>query len=217
MMISPHWGAAAPANSSSRPVPLRTVVKCEDLSQIIELGFDELAELALWDRDVPCEIERAFCSTDFSYLPDFRVDGSAQTVVKRLLSFLSRQNWDVLITCQIVSDLVQIVGLTSKLDPDYTVRLEYIDDEACSKFHKDETDIRLMCTYVGHGTQWMRRPVGNQHKKVHELSAMQMVMLRGERPGQKGEILHRSPPLKKGEESRLLFVVDIERPEFGRK
>jgi len=37
-----------------------------------------------------------------------------------------------------------------------TVRLEHITDDACSRFQKDNTDFRLVTTYLGQGTQWAR-------------------------------------------------------------
>lgn len=87
------------------------------------------------------------------------------------------------------------------------VRLEGITGNACRKVHADYTDLRLICTLAGPGTDYTlgddpdgpleRIPTGMVALfKGHEFSA-------GHQP-----CLHRSPPIEDSGERRLVLVID---------
>jgi Protein of unknown function (DUF1826) len=102
--------------------------------------------------------------------------------------------------------------------------LKVVNHNACAKFHTDAYDLRLLCTYVGSGTEWVSDQHVNRKKlingtneeiirdftKVRSLKPFDVAILKGEiptRPGVKG-IVHRSPSIEHTGEKRLLLRLD---------
>lgn len=105
------------------------------------------------------------------------------------------------------------------------VLLKVIADDACTKFHTDGYDYRLLCTYVGAGTEWVpdshvdrsQLVKGSNADIVTDLSFVQhlqpfeVAILKGEASNEnrgKG-IVHRSPGITASGEKRLLLRIDI--------
>jgi len=102
--------------------------------------------------------------------------------------------------------------------------LKVLSDDACLKFHTDAYDLRLLCTYVGKGTEWIADKYVNRKKirmgenediikdftQVQCMQPFEVAILKGEipsRPKGKG-IVHRSPPIQHAGEKRLLLRID---------
>ncbi|WP_421779697.1 DUF1826 domain-containing protein [Kiloniella litopenaei] len=87
------------------------------------------------------------------------------------------------------------------------VRLEVVNTDACRKFHVDNMTARMLCTYLGRGTQIAQR--GAESSPV-TVSAGDATLLRGARwPGkEETTIQHRSPPIAGTGETRLLLAID---------
>ncbi len=109
-------------------------------------------------------------------------------------------------------------------------QLSVVTDDKCCKFHTDNVTIRLICTYAGPGTEWIRnedvvrenlartdvdpetanRSVLRARDVVHHCAAGDLLLLKGESfDGNQGSgAVHRSPPIAKRALRRLLFTVD---------
>ncbi len=109
-------------------------------------------------------------------------------------------------------------------------QLEVLADDRCRKFHTDNVTVRLLCTYVGPGTQWVRnedavrgnlgrtdvdletanRSVFRVPEAVRECTAGDVLLMKGEAfPGNRGfGVVHRSPPIIKRSLRRLVFKID---------
>jgi len=102
--------------------------------------------------------------------------------------------------------------------------LKVVSDDACRKFHTDAYDLRLLCTYVGKGTEWIEDKYVNRKKikngsnediikdftQIQSMQPFEVAILKGEimsRPKGKG-IVHRSPPIQHAGEKRLLLRID---------
>jgi len=102
--------------------------------------------------------------------------------------------------------------------------LKVVSNDACSKFHTDAYDLRLLCTYVGKGTEWIEDKYVNRKlimigenediikdfTQVQSTQPFEVAILKGEinaRPKGKG-IVHRSPPIQDDGEKRLLLRID---------
>lgn len=100
-----------------------------------------------------------------------------------------------------------------------TVRLRFdvIRSEACRKFHLDNVAARLLCTYRGRGTQYGQFRTEGNPDPIHELATGDVGLFRGQLwpTGEGSGIVHRSPPISQGGETRLLFVIDDGGPEAG--
>ena len=197
------------------PVPVmprgRTVGVCDSFAGLVGLSFSETVELALWQREVLPEIRDQFCNLDYSEFQDFRVDGDGARILSSAQAFLTDLSWTRCTVEFVMSDIAAIVGASSDQEADYTLRLEYVTDDACRKFHKDKTDIRLITTYLGRGTQWIETGSGIVEPVIREMGAFEMGIFLGERYGRQGQVFHRSPPIEGTGGRRFMMVLDVKR------
>ncbi|WRH89846.1 DUF1826 domain-containing protein [Nguyenibacter sp. L1] len=115
----------------------------------------------------------------------------------------------------LAADYRTLAGLT-----EVRLRLERITTDSCRRFHVDRVGLRLLCTYVGPGTQWVPSHPADRmpHAEIDPASMRQIgtgdiAVLKGSAwPGGDGQgVLHRSPPLSHGPEAervRLLLTID---------
>lgn len=113
------------------------------------------------------------------------------------------------------------------------VQLAVLAHDGCRKFHTDNVTVRLLCTYAGPGTQWVRnedavrdnlgrtdvdldtanRSVLRVADAVRQCNTGDVLLLKGEAfAGNHGfGVVHRSPPIAERSLRRLVFKID-ERP-----
>lgn len=101
------------------------------------------------------------------------------------------------------------------------LRLRVLDMAMCPRFHVDHVPMRLITTYAGVGSQWLkedaidRSQLGNPQAepqdvlKIRQINAGDVALLKGERwVGNEGYgLVHRSPQLQRGER-RLMLSLD---------
>ncbi|SUS07282.1 conserved hypothetical protein [uncultured Defluviicoccus sp.] len=83
------------------------------------------------------------------------------------------------------------------------VRLERITDNACSKFHRDNVDLRLLTTYRGATTQWVAPAYAAQALReqkaytgpLERLQVHDVAVFKGRSGDPEEGIVHRSPPI----------------------
>ncbi|SEM49535.1 Protein of unknown function [Roseovarius tolerans] len=96
------------------------------------------------------------------------------------------------------------------------LRLDVIETDACRRFHIDAVTARLICTYRGTGTQYGISVDGEEPRRVFTTPTGAPLVLRGTLwPGDPPSgLLHRSPPIERSGETRLLLVLDpVDDPE----
>ncbi len=92
------------------------------------------------------------------------------------------------------------------------LRLERIADDACRRFHADYTDVRLVTSYAGPGTEV--RETSAEDAPVRRMQAGEIGLFKGRLyPGEPPVVLHRSPPVAACGTPRLVLVLDT--PEAG--
>jgi hypothetical protein len=101
------------------------------------------------------------------------------------------------------------------------VRLRVLDKAMCPRFHVDHVPMRLITTYAGIGSQWLREGAMDRNQlgdpqaeprdalKIRQINGGDVALLKGERwIGNEGQgLVHRSPQLKR-DERRLLLSLD---------
>lgn len=103
------------------------------------------------------------------------------------------------------------------------LRLRVLDGAMCPRFHVDRVPLRLITSYAGPGSQWLRegavarQPLGGAQAfagegaaaAVEQIACGHVALLKGERwIGNEGRgLVHRSPALPAGER-RLLLTLD---------
>ncbi len=123
-------------------------------------------------------------------------------------------------------DVLWLIALAWRIAPQSAalrVRIERVEDDGCRLFHVDRVALRLICTWLGTGTQWL--PEGAFHRgglgcgcndHVQDWSALREVarehvaVMKGEGyPGNAGHgLVHRSPPATRAH-PRVLLAIDF--------
>ena len=123
-------------------------------------------------------------------------------------------------------DMVSLTHLFLSITQKQQTRLllKIVCDDACRKFHTDRYDLRLLCTYVGSGTEWIEDRFVNRNSleggnndsiikdpsKIKTMKPFEVGILKGEASAaNKGKgVVHRSPPIQQKNEKRLVFRLD---------
>ncbi|WP_379542795.1 DUF1826 domain-containing protein [Novosphingobium piscinae] len=104
----------------------------------------------------------------------------------------------------LVARFAALLGLS-----EVRIRLEAINTNACRKIHADYTDVRLITTYFGPGTDYV--PHGHEpiEANLKRLPAGTIALFKG-RLFHDGHppCFHRSPPVGDTGERRLVLVID---------
>lgn len=91
--------------------------------------------------------------------------------------------------------------------PAVRLRLERIDRDACRKVHSDYTDVRLLCTYAGPGTDYFDDSTGIS--AAGRMDPGWVGLFKGRSFAKDHPpAFHRSPPIILTGERRLLLVID---------
>jgi len=114
----------------------------------------------------------------------------------------------------LAADVVDLVRRFADLTgrPAVRLRLEAVDGDACHRFHADYTDLRLVTTYAGPGTEIRETPAPDA--PVRRLEAGDIALFKGKLcPGNPPLLLHRSPPIEGTGMRRVVLVLDT--PDGG--
>ncbi|MET0947387.1 MAG: DUF1826 domain-containing protein [Pseudomonas sp.] len=101
------------------------------------------------------------------------------------------------------------------------VRVRVLDKAMCPRFHVDHVPVRLITTYAGVGSQWLKEGAMDRRRLslpeaepmddslIQQIGSGAVALLKGERwLGNEGfGLIHRSPPLAPGER-RLILTLD---------
>ncbi|MFO2465468.1 DUF1826 domain-containing protein [Pseudomonas sp. 15FMM2] len=99
------------------------------------------------------------------------------------------------------------------------LRLRLLDKAMCPRFHVDHVPVRLITTYAGIGSQWLREGVMDRRRlsqadaepveHIEQIHCGEVALLKGEKwHGNEGfGLIHRSPALA-ANERRLILTLD---------
>ncbi len=130
---------------------------------------------------------------------------------------------------RLLEDLRGLVDLFATLaDVDGVgVRIVCMNAPMCPRFHTDRVSLRLLCTWLGPGTEWVERSlldemstasslsprIGTQSEAetvVHRMRCFDIGVFKGELWPRRATraVLHRSPPLGSPTEHRVIVSLD---------
>lgn len=206
-------------------IPLRPEVRqtCGDtplaLSDILEDGVN----LALWRRQLPLHI------AEFGALLVALNEPLAESMVIELNSEDAEPNVRGLASsCRdlegyegFIADVAWLVSAFACLlgAKRIGVRLRLLDKAMCPRFHVDHVPVRLITTYAGIGSQWLRegamdrrklsQPDAEPSERIEQIQCGEVALLKGSKwHGNEGHgLIHRSPALKT-DERRLILTLD---------
>ncbi|WP_242169633.1 MULTISPECIES: DUF1826 domain-containing protein [unclassified Pseudomonas] len=99
------------------------------------------------------------------------------------------------------------------------VRLRLLDKAMCPRFHVDHVPVRLITTYAGIGSQWLREGVMDRRtlgqpdaepiERIEQILCGEVAMLKGSKwhGNEAHGLIHRSPALE-ADERRLILTLD---------
>ena len=124
-----------------------------------------------------------------------------------------------------IEDILRLASLFDKKTQSgrMNLQLEIVTTDMCRLFHVDFYRQRLLCTYLGPGTEWLdhsnvdRNALGKGSNDnivkdvnaIHRAHAFDVLMLKGKKYGE-GElaVVHRSPPIVHDNKTRVLLKID---------
>lgn len=148
------------------------------------------------------------------------VSGDMESMVQTIQNELKEYEF-------IISDIISLLHLFKEITKARIFRLllATVNTNMCRRFHTDMNDLRLLCTYSGHGTLWLpddhvnRKALntrGNNDRivmdetKIQQVKTGSVVILKGAKYPTKGTkaIVHRSPTIEASNKRRLLLRID---------
>lgn len=188
--------------------PVAVVGALEDLRAVL----DPHVALALWDRELPPAFLGLVDRIDLSGVDDvdvmMEVSSSPSALAASLLAGGYPEEAAVLLATDMLQMARQLACLAEATR--VRIRLEVVETDACRKFHADYVTLRLLTTYRGAATQWIRTALPGV---VEQVSRGAVAVLKGRLMLAEPTILHRSPPIAGTGERRLLVTLDPPREE----
>lgn len=192
---------------------------------------DADCSIAVWQRPVDAVVHTRVKALAASERLELRLNLTPAQLKHDLVASLTAKCVAPSAMDALLKDIQQLAGhfeaIASTLDVPraVTLRLETLHDDGCRRFHVDRVHLRLLCTYLGPGTEWLTEDqVDREALATHlpneailrggvpqRLEPFQVAILKGERyPGAAGRgQVHRSPPIAAAGTARVLFSLDI--------
>ena len=206
-------------------IPLRPVIRQSfgetplALSDILNDGVN----LAIWQRQLPLHIAEfgaLLVALNEPLAESLVVELASEDAVPNLQGFASScrdlEGYDGFIAdvSWLVSAFACLLGAKR-----IGVRLRLLDKAMCPRFHVDHVPVRLITTYAGIGSQWLREGVMDRRtlsqadaeptERIEQIHCGEVALLKGTKwHGNEGHgLIHRSPVLK-ADERRLILTLD---------
>ena len=201
-------------NMNEEPTVLRTNVR-QKLSRIKRPG----TQMVLWQREPAKNFQLWLEKLDFECLPHIRLLIKPKNFVSTVHSLLDDCGMpDDEMRSYFVNDIYKLVLLFSDIikRAHVDVRFEKVDHDSCWKFHRDSVDTRLVTTYRGAATEWVKTQYSGEalqsqkeyqgpieHFRPHDVG-----IFKGSRNGLGSGIVHRSPPISGKTKTRLILCLN---------
>ena len=124
-----------------------------------------------------------------------------------------------------IDDIIRIVEqfFQRSCNNEVTLKIEVVRTDMCRLFHIDQYRQRLLCTYMGPGTEWLddnnvnhnglgsgcnSKIVKEQHK-INRAQPFEVLLIEGSKNDRGGPgVVHRSPPIQHKGLTRVLLKID---------
>ena len=182
--------------------------------------------MCVWQRPSIDQIEGELMSLTPRDLPDVRCHCTLNNFDAAVTGLMANQGLSPDLFNHWRGDLLNIARVYFPLTKGrrVTMRLETTDQDGCPRFHTDRTHLRLLCTYLGPGTEWLSDDQANREAQLagapnseilltdapSQLGRFWVGLLKGSAfPGNSlNGLIHRSPPSQGRGITRVLFCLD---------
>ncbi len=216
------------ATNPGLPAPAASVLPhvVGNQADVLQRILDPDVNLCLWQRSARPAVIREVASLQATDLPDVRCSTSLDAFDEDVSTLLQQQGLDPLAFSNWRIDMRRLADLYFRVsvNRDVTLRLVTTDDDDCRRFHVDRTQLRLLCTYRGPGTEWLpdeqvdryAQSTGAPNEDIirfgepSAFEAFWVGILKGDAfPGNAGNgVVHRSPSIAHTGRVRVLFCLD---------
>lgn len=189
-----------------REAPVEPVVRADSADTLAAVRDPRVA-LALWARRLPGSLAEAIEALDLGAVDDLELTVDLPTSVSALAASLVVSGHAPPVARLLAADILELANRHAVIcgEARVAIRLEVVDTDACRRFHTDYVTLRLLTTYRGQATQWIR--VGSP-ERIEQMMAGEVGIFKGRRLLDDPPVLHRSPPIGDRGEARLLLVID---------
>lgn len=203
--------ATLPPHPAPSPIhsPLHKVQEMVGLSTIADQMHDAVA----WSRSLPAFVTQTLATTPLGEEKDARFVLAPSNSAEAVRATFEDWNLTLGRAAAWLADDIQSLATTfarALSSPAIALRLEVIEGDACRKFHRDAVRARLICAYVGPGTEYGPGLPGETPTEIHHLPTGHPAIFKGKawQPPAPHSLLHRSPPISETPTTRLLLVID---------
>ncbi|WP_321337213.1 DUF1826 domain-containing protein [Breoghania sp.] len=169
---------------------------------------------AIWQRRLAPELQERLDTIEPQFLPEARIELEADRVAEAMdvvFGGCGLTRSDALRT-MLTADVVGIARLFARIvgTTSLRLRLDVVDDNACTKFHQDNVPVRLLCSYRGRGTEYGLCRQGEIPSTIHDMARGAVALFRGQLwpSSETIGLAHRSPQILGLGETRLMLVID---------
>jgi hypothetical protein len=158
-----------------------------------------------------------------------RCSGSIEEIMADIRSALRNVNCENIIND--IGNLLEEFQKASGADS-FRLVLETVTSNMCRRFHSDMNDLRMLCTYAGPGTLWLKednihRDALNQRgedddivknkDEIQQVKTGAAVIIKGAMYPKEGTkaAVHKSPPVEETGEKRLMLRIDMNQNLFA--
>ena len=115
------------------------------------------------------------------------------------------------------------IFFNSTISKNIEIQIEVINTNMCRLFHEDNMRQRLLCTYLGVGTEWLEESnlkrdglrkgcnekIVKNFDKIKQAKPFEVILLKGSRYGENVlSHIHRSPEIEKHKITRVILKID---------
>ena len=200
---------------------LKRIARISDQAEVLGEIYQPDVNLAVWQRNLPPEIERYMAELATSKRKinlrcligtGDEMHEEASTQLNRVLPDFSGKDALINNICELV-DMYQCLFEPQQIG----IRLATLNRAMCPKFHVDYLPARMVTTYMGAGTHWLPNPEDDspripeiEPEQFEQISAGDVALLKGDGwfENEGFGVVHRSPPVAEGE-MRMFLSLDF--------
>ena len=188
-------------------------VACVDEKEGLVHLFDGNTAGVIWRRRMQERVQSWLDALPVDQLPTGRIVlpvSQVQSAVTELMNICEMP--DCVERQLLLDDICLLAHEFNKLFASSYLRLRFdiVTTNKCPKFHIDHVAVRLLCTYRGVGTEYSFLDDQKRPAEISPTPNCAVIVLRGTKwpTDCANNLVHRSPEINDGNETRLLFVID---------
>jgi hypothetical protein len=176
-------------------------------------------QMVLWQRRLLKDLKFWLKQIDLGCLPNLRIvtkPKELKSIMHSLFDDYGMPNTKM--RSYLIEDIEKLVFLFADIinNSQVDVRFESLDHDGCWKFHRDSVKTRLVTTYLGPTTEWVKNQSAEQALRsqreyqgpIEHFQTYEVGVFKGSRVCLGSGIVHRSPPISKSGKTRLLLCLN---------